>query len=624
MRIILIALVLLMTVLTFYSALWFKSESIEDDITRRVTDELDTSGATGIDVGVDGRHVTLSGIVYDETTEAAYLDTADRTYGALGPIDGLTYLADGGYISATKTPEGITLRGIVPSEDDRVELVAKAAAATDGTVDDQLEIGGVDAAWQDEADFGLAQIATLKTGALKITPDAYVLSGTTDGDVIEATADLDGRAGWTTFVSSPAVENALRAEVGRLNGVVAERDSTIAGLAVDRDGLSNQLDGLRSNLTADQAALQGELDVARAVIADRDETIENQQGVIDNRLSTIARQGTMIRDRDTTITELNGRIDDLETELEQRQDALGSTDEQVAALQGEVDAQAGTIADLEGNIGDLNGRVAERDETIAGLETNVSRLTGLVAERDDTIAGLQSDLETERANAAASDNDRIVALTGQVADRDSTIAELNGTVADLRGQVSDGEGSLTATAAQIAALTAAKQDNEARTSALQGQVDNLTGIVAERDATIEALRAAPTSATVASSAEQCAAQAANVMEDSRINFVTNSAQIEDGSVALLERMTGIALACVDEGGLTVEVGGHTDSDGSEENNQSLSEARAQAVVDFMTARGVPTGGLNAVGYGESQPIADNATAEGKAQNRRISFDWQTR
>lgn len=631
MRGILIALVLLMTVLTFYSALWFKSESIEEDITQRVTDELETSGATGIDVGVDGRHVKLSGIVYDETTEAAYLDTADRTYGALGPIDGLTYLADGGYITANKTPDGITLRGTVPTEADRVELVSKAAAATDGTVDDQLSIGGADAPWQDEAEFGLAQIAGLSTGAMTVAAGTYVLSGTTDGAVSDATAGLTGRGDWTAFVSSAEIENGLEAEVGRLSGIVDQRDATIFGLTVDRDGLSNQLDGLRANLNSDQAALRAELDGTQSIIAERDQTIveqtdliATQQGVIDTRQASMADQASLIGERDTTISDLNGRIGNLEDELAQRQDALGATYEQVAALRGQIDDQAGTISGLQANIVDLNG---------------------VVAQRDDTIAGLQTDLDGERTNAAASDNDQIAALSGQVADRDATITALNGTVdglqgtvdtlqgsvgtlqgtvADLRGQVSDGEGSLTATAAQIAALTAATQDSDAQTDALRGKVDDLTAVVAQRDGTIEALRAAPTATTVASNADQCAAQAANAMEGSRINFVTSSAEIENNSVALLERLTGIALACVDESALIVEVGGHTDSDGSDENNQALSEARAQAVVDFMTARGVPTGGLNAVGYGESQPVADNATSEGKAQNRRISFDWQAR
>lgn len=69
----------------------------------------------------------------------------------------------------------------------------------------------------------------------------------------------------------------------------------------------------------------------------------------------------------------------------------------------------------------------------------------------------------------------------------------------------------------------------------------------------------------------------------------------------------------------VEVGGHTDADGDEALNQDISQQRAEAVVEYLTGQGVPADSLTAVGYGESQPIAPNDTAENKAQNRRIEF-----
>jgi OmpA-OmpF porin, OOP family len=71
----------------------------------------------------------------------------------------------------------------------------------------------------------------------------------------------------------------------------------------------------------------------------------------------------------------------------------------------------------------------------------------------------------------------------------------------------------------------------------------------------------------------------------------------------------------DEGELTVV--GHTDNVGSERYNQGLSERRARAVADYLAARGIPVSRVAAVGVGESQPVASNATAEGRAQNRRV-------
>lgn len=67
----------------------------------------------------------------------------------------------------------------------------------------------------------------------------------------------------------------------------------------------------------------------------------------------------------------------------------------------------------------------------------------------------------------------------------------------------------------------------------------------------------------------------------------------------------------------IEVVGHTDSIGTEEYNQGLSERRAQSVVDFLVAQGIDPGIIVARGAGEANPIADNTTAEGRAQNRRV-------
>jgi outer membrane protein OmpA-like peptidoglycan-associated protein len=69
----------------------------------------------------------------------------------------------------------------------------------------------------------------------------------------------------------------------------------------------------------------------------------------------------------------------------------------------------------------------------------------------------------------------------------------------------------------------------------------------------------------------------------------------------------------------IEVEGHTDSTGSADMNQQLSENRANAVVSALATRGVPRDRMYAIGYGKTRPIADNATAEGRARNRRVEI-----
>jgi outer membrane protein OmpA-like peptidoglycan-associated protein len=71
---------------------------------------------------------------------------------------------------------------------------------------------------------------------------------------------------------------------------------------------------------------------------------------------------------------------------------------------------------------------------------------------------------------------------------------------------------------------------------------------------------------------------------------------------------------------TAQINGHTDSVGTEEYNLALSDRRAKAVFDYLTSRGVSPDRLKSKGWGESDPIAPNDTAEGRQQNRRVMLD----
>lgn len=69
----------------------------------------------------------------------------------------------------------------------------------------------------------------------------------------------------------------------------------------------------------------------------------------------------------------------------------------------------------------------------------------------------------------------------------------------------------------------------------------------------------------------------------------------------------------------IDVYGHTDSQGSEAYNQTLSENRAKTVMNYLISRGVPAARIRAQGFGETMPVADNATPEGRAKNRRVEI-----
>ena len=99
-----------------------------------------------------------------------------------------------------------------------------------------------------------------------------------------------------------------------------------------------------------------------------------------------------------------------------------------------------------------------------------------------------------------------------------------------------------------------------------------------------------------------------------VNFETNSDRLVGGTEAALDD-AATALNRYPE--IRVEVAGHTDSDGAAEYNEGLSLRRARAVRDYLIRQGIDESRLTVRGYGESQPIADNSTREGKARNRRV-------
>ncbi|MSQ91370.1 MAG: OmpA family protein [Gammaproteobacteria bacterium] len=100
----------------------------------------------------------------------------------------------------------------------------------------------------------------------------------------------------------------------------------------------------------------------------------------------------------------------------------------------------------------------------------------------------------------------------------------------------------------------------------------------------------------------------------QLQFASNSAALTDADKAALDEM---AVNLTRLKFMAGSVEGHTDNTGSDAYNQGLSERRAQTVSDYLQGKGIAVGRLNAAGFGESQPAADNATREGRAQNRRV-------
>jgi OOP family OmpA-OmpF porin len=101
-----------------------------------------------------------------------------------------------------------------------------------------------------------------------------------------------------------------------------------------------------------------------------------------------------------------------------------------------------------------------------------------------------------------------------------------------------------------------------------------------------------------------------------IEFESGKATLTDSGKSILDQM---AAALQKINGVKVEVIGHTDNAGSRAGNLSLSQARAEAVRDYVAGKGISPDMISVSGEGPDRPVADNRTAEGRARNRRIEF-----
>ena len=178
--------------------------------------------------------------------------------------------------------------------------------------------------------------------------------------------------------------------------------------------------------------------------------------------------------------------------------------------------------------------------------------------------------------------------------------------------------------AEAAAAQASKDRAAAQAAADQAARDKA---VAQADAEKARQAAAQAEAEKAQLRSQLLAQLNSILQtrDSARGLIVNMSDVlfDFGSYTLkpgarekLAKISGIVLA---HPGLTLQIEGHTDSVGTDEFNQQLSERRADSVREFLAENGVPASSITARGFGKSQPVASNDTAEGRQRNRRVEL-----
>jgi peptidoglycan-associated lipoprotein len=170
-----------------------------------------------------------------------------------------------------------------------------------------------------------------------------------------------------------------------------------------------------------------------------------------------------------------------------------------------------------------------------------------------------------------------------------------------------------------------------KVDALSGEVEKTQERVHQNEAQIAAVdKNAQTGIAEAKGSAQAAmtkAEAAEVaakgkliytltLSNDKVRFPLNKAELSDEAKAMIDEAVGPLVKA--NRGVYFEIEGHTDSTGDADYNMKLGEERALAVRDYLAkAHGIALNRLNIISYGETEPVADNKTREGRAQNRRV-------
>ncbi|EYF08758.1 OmpA family protein [Chondromyces apiculatus] len=213
-----------------------------------------------------------------------------------------------------------------------------------------------------------------------------------------------------------------------------------------------------------------------------------------------------------------------------------------------------------------------------------------------------------------------------IAERKALLAESKGNTAQATTQRDQAHRELAQLQSQmqtrqLANAQAGMQAAQANLAATQGALNKTQAeLASEKKAREEAERRARDAMD-----KLAVASALAVKEEQRGTVITipSGVLFTSGKYALLpaaqQKLDQVADALKNQDDRKIIVEGHTDSQGTDESNMVLGKNRAQSVRDYLVSRGVPAEMISATGLGESRPVADNNSAEGRANNRRVEI-----
>jgi OOP family OmpA-OmpF porin len=577
-------------------AFWAKNR-IETYALTDLSLALGQAGHDWAEVTVDGLSVELSGTAPDEATRFDALSTAGSVVDASRLVDNMDVVAAAAIaaprftIEILKNEDGVSLFGLVPLESDPEAIVDGVRAVAGGTgVSDLLEVADfpVPEGWDAALSYGIKVLDTLPRSKLTVEPGAVAIKAVAESDEdrqrLERRLRRDAPNGVSVSLAITAplpvvapfiLRAVLDGESGRFDACTADSESTRqrileAASAAGISGGASCILGLGTPSTnwgtAAVASIQALDRIGGGTV-----TISNAD------VTLIAIEGTAPSLFERTAGELEAALPpvfSLSTVLPvpdaEPEDGAKAPPEFIATRSPEG------LVQLRGRLSDETTRAAV--ESFAAAQFGADSVSPAIRLNPDVPSGWPK---------------RVMTALSALGKLHNGVASVTADRIEIRGMTGDRNAQ-----GEIAGLLS---------TALNGTVTYELDVTYRE--TLDPLASIPTP-------EECIDMLNATSETRKITFAPSSSDIDEEAQETIDRIAEILSDCQHA---EIEIGGHTDSQGREVMNEQLSQARADAVLNAIMARRVLVSNLTARGYGESQPIADNDTEEGRELNRRIEF-----
>jgi OOP family OmpA-OmpF porin len=560
-----------------------------------VRSALADAGQSWAEVAVDGLRVTLTGTAPDEASRFDAISAAGTVVDSARVIDEMSVRASSGgtrpdfTVEILRNADGISLIGLVPDTTDREALSNSIRRISNGTsVTDLLESADYRASerWEPALDFALAALSELPQSKVSVRV-AITAFAPSDEVKRRLERDLPRRVpegvALVLDISAPrpvitpfTVRFTLDADGARFDACASETVEAQTAILNAARGLGAEDPSCRIGIGRPSR------DWGRAVVRGLEAISELGGGTItfsDADVTVVGLPGTAPRLFERTMAELDADLPPLfslatvlpEPEEDSERDATDAGPAEFTATRSPEG-----LAHLRGRLPDARTRAAVRAFAEARFGQRDTDLAASIS--PDTPEGWPI---------------RVLAALDALSLLSHGSATVLEDSVEIRGATGDRE-----TEGEIVRRL---------TSTLGDEGDYRIEVTYLEE--LDPVAALPTP-------EECLDRLNAALATRKITFEPGSANIDADALATIDLLADVLRDCQT---VRLEIAGHTDSQGRESMNLNLSQARADSVLNAIMARRVLTTNIVAKGYGETDPVADNGTEEGREENRRIEF-----